>query len=138
MADVARGINDKLVRRHPHVFARGDASESSADDLVADWERIKRAEKEAKGVSTGPFDGIPSASGALSYAAAVLKRAEKAGQGQDIEPIDRSSVDDMGRFLLAVVAECRRRGVDPEVELRRVANDIRAAVDAQSTTNQKP
>ena len=138
MADVARGINDKLVRRHPHVFARGDASSTSSDDLVADWERIKRAEKEAKGVSTGPFDGIPSASGALSYAAAVLKRAEKAGQGQNIEPIDRSSVDDMGRFLLAVVAECRRRGVDPEVELRRVANDIRAAVDAQSATDRKP
>ena len=135
MADVARGINDKLVRRHPHVFARGDASSSTPDELVADWERIKLAEKKAKGIAAGPFDGVPSASGALSYATAVLKRAEKAGHGQDIGPIDRSSVDDMGHFLMAVVAECRRRGVDPEVELRRVANDIRAAVEARMSTD---
>src|SRR5207248_762564 len=43
LADVARGIHDKLVRRHPHVF--GDAAADTADDVVALWEEIKRAEK---------------------------------------------------------------------------------------------
>lgn len=141
MADVARGINDKLVRRHPHVFARESADdELSNDELITDWERIKRAEKEAKGIIDGPFSGIPSSSGSLSYAAAVLKRAERAGFPQQTEaigpvPHDDDSAD-MGRFLLAVVAECRRRGVDPEVELRRVANDIRAAVETVGTSRQ--
>ena len=43
LADVARGIHDKLVRRHPHVF--GDAEAHTADDVVALWDEVKRAEK---------------------------------------------------------------------------------------------
>jgi len=142
MADVARGINDKLVRRHPHVFAKSDESGSTRDvgttrdggaaldDLVGDWERIKRAEKEAKGVVDGPFAGVPTASGALSYASAVLKRAAKAGHAQPTRPpSDLSADEDLGLFLLAVVDECRRRGIDPEVELRRVVTDVRTAVE---------
>lgn len=136
MADVARGINDKLVRRHPHVFAPADESDTShaddarLDDLVSDWERIKRAEKEAKGVVDGPFSGVPTASGALSYASAVLKKAEKAGHAQPTRPpSDLAEYDDVGLLLLAVVDECRRRGIDPEVELRRVVTDVRTAVE---------
>lgn len=129
MADVARGINDKLVRRHPHVFAKSEP-EASLDDLVSDWERIKRAEKDAKGIVDGPFGGVPSTSGALSYATAVLKKAAKAGHAQPTRPPnDLESYDDLGHFLLAVVDECRRRGIDPEVELRRVVTDVRTAVE---------
>lgn len=129
MADVARGINDKLVRRHPHVFAKSEP-ETSLDDLVSDWERIKRAEKEAKGIVDGPFAGVPSASGALSYATAVLKKAAKAGYAEPTRPPnDLEDYDDLGHFLLAVVDECRRRGIDPEVELRRVVTDVRTAVE---------
>ena len=88
MADVARGINDKLVRRHPHVFARGASTSSadppldddtSLDELISDWDAIKRAEKAARGVSDGPFDGVPRSSGALSYAAAIRRRARNWG-----------------------------------------------------------
>ncbi len=135
MADVARGINDKLVRRHPHVFASSGSEtprDAQLDDLVSDWERIKRAEKEAKGVVEGPFSGVPTASGALSYAYAVLKRAEKAGHAESTRPpSDLGTNDDVGRFLLAVVDECRRRGIDPEVELRRVVTDVRHAVETR-------
>lgn len=136
MADVARGINDKLVRRHPHVFAPSKDSGTThddgvgLDDLVSDWERIKRAEKEAKGIVDGPFSGVPTTSGALSYASAVLKRAERAGYAQPTRPPSELSTDeDLGLFLLAVVDECRRRDIDPEVELRRVVTDVRTAVE---------
>ena len=129
MADVARGINDKLVRRHPHVFAR---EEKSIDELVTDWDAIKRAEKEARGATEGPFDNIPSSSGSLSYAWAVLKKIDKLGLTSDMTTFDTTSSDrpDLGRELLELVAECRRRGIDPEVALRETTNLLRAGVEA--------
>ncbi|MEY3035090.1 MAG: hypothetical protein RLZ86_1712 [Actinomycetota bacterium] len=133
MADVARGINDKLVRRHPHVFAR---EEKSIDELVTDWDAIKRAEKEARGAIDGPFDNIPSSSGSLSYASAVLKKIEKLGLTSDMPALDTTSSDrpDLGRSLLDLVAECRRRGIDPEVALRDTTNLLRAGVEATLET----
>ena len=124
MGDVARGINDKLVRRHPHVFG-GETS----DDLVASWDAIKSAEKRAKGLDDGPFAGVPVSSGSLGYAAAVLKKAEKAGVPLSVSPVPDAHLEhltDVGEHLLAVVAECRRRGLDPEVVLREVTNVHRA------------
>lgn len=117
MGDVARGINDKLVRRHPHVFGG-----ETGDDLVASWDAIKKAEKREKGISDGPFDGIPSSSGSLAYAAAVMKKAAKAGLHIEVAPLPPGLDLELGELLLAVVAECRRRGLDPEVVLRDVTN----------------
>ena len=141
MADVARGINDKLVRRHPHVFAR-DASSSSTDpsvnttidELVTDWDAIKRAEKAARGVTDGPFDGVPRSSGALSYAAAILKKSEKLGLPIEVDPArapDHHTDPDLGAALLELVAECRRRGVDPEVALRETVERHRIRIEQE-------
>jgi len=124
MGDVARAINDKLVHRHPHVFG-GETS----DDLVASWDAIKMAERQAKGLDDGPFAGVPVSSGSLGYADAVLKKAEKAGVPLSPDPTtaaDLERLTDIGEHLLAVVAECRRRGVDPEMVLREVTNVHRA------------
>jgi len=125
MGDVARGIHEKLVRRHPHVFAPNENSAVGSDALVKSWDDIKKAEKAAKGIVAGPFDGIPQATGSLAYASAVLKRANKAGVPIEL-PIpgahELSDIADLGMHLLEVVAECRRRGVDPEVALRKVSN----------------
>lgn len=125
MADVARSINDKLVRRHPHVFAEPTATPSS-DELVASWDAIKRAEKAARGIDAGPFDGVASSAGSLGYAASVLKRADKAGIPISTRPLatpgDLDDPASLGEHLLTVVAECRRRGIDPEVALREVTN----------------
>src|SRR5262250_3316146 len=60
-ADVVRGLCEKLVRRHPHVF--GDATAADADEVLRDWEKHKQAERAAKGDS--PLDGVPSALPAL-------------------------------------------------------------------------
>jgi len=125
MGDVARGIHEKLVRRHPHVFAPTASSDVDSESLVKSWDEIKKAEKAAKGIEAAPFDGIPQATGSLAYASAILKRATKAGIPIEIPshaPEALSDVADLGMHLLEVVAECRRRGVDPEVALRKVSN----------------
>ena len=125
MGDVARGIHEKLVRRHPHVFSPTAGSHVDNDALVKSWDDIKKAEKAAKGIVAGPFDGIPQATGSLAYASAVLKRANKAGIPLELPnhgPQAVGDIADLGMHLLEVVAECRRRGVDPEVALRKVSN----------------
>ncbi len=115
LADVARGIHDKLVRRHPHVF--GDVDADSAAQVVAKWEQIKKAETGRASV----FDGIPGELPALLYAHKVLRKAESIGVGYESEDSDGSEGsegDDVGERLLALVAEARRAGVDPETALR--------------------
>jgi uncharacterized protein YabN with tetrapyrrole methylase and pyrophosphatase domain len=125
MGDVARGIHEKLVRRHPHVFSPTAGSNIDNDALVKSWDDIKKAEKAAKGIVAGPFDDIPQATGSLAYASAILKRATKAGITIEMpshDPQALGDIADLGMHLLEVVAECRRRGVDPEVALRKVSN----------------
>ncbi len=85
LADVARVVHDKLVRRHPHVF--GGIVADSADEVVRNWDQIKAQEKGR----SGPFDGIPAAFPARLYAEKVLSRAVKAGL-----------VVDLGRELAAL------------------------------------
>ena len=78
LADVARGIHDKLVRRHPHVFA-AQAVEGVAE-VVANWDAIKAAEKGR----TGVYEGIPAAFPVRLYAEKVLRRAAKANLNVDL------------------------------------------------------
>ena len=74
LADVARGIHDKLYARHPHVFEPGAAATDVAQ-LTVDWERRKVEEKGRASV----MDGIPAALPALAYAAKVQKKAASQG-----------------------------------------------------------
>jgi XTP/dITP diphosphohydrolase len=124
--DVAAGIVDKLVSRHPHVF--GSVSAPTAGDVEANWEAIKAAEKGR----TSALDGIPRAQPALALASAVVGRAAKAGLDVPVEGVvglpavvDAESVGDL---LLAVVALARGGGVDPEAALRAAVRRYRAAV----------
>jgi XTP/dITP diphosphohydrolase len=77
--DVADGIISKLTRRHPHVF--GDISVSGADDVKRNWDAIKAAERAAarSGEPVSALDGVPLHQPALSLAAQLLRRAERAG-----------------------------------------------------------
>jgi XTP/dITP diphosphohydrolase len=100
--DVAGGIVDKLVYRHPHVFAGLEVS--GADEVNANWETLKSAEKKRE----SPLDGIPLALPALSLADMVLGRL-------DVTP---ATTGDLGDRLLALVAEARAQGIDPEQALR--------------------
>ena len=77
VADVLTRINDKLVRRHPHVF--GDATVADAREVERNWERIKEAEKQRRGGRQSPVDGIPRDLPALTYAQLMQDRVGRAG-----------------------------------------------------------
>lgn len=72
--DVARGLVDKLVRRHPHVFAGAEGVED-ADDVQRNWDRLKGEEKAGR----GPLDGIPSSMPGLALLDALLRRVRRLG-----------------------------------------------------------
>ena len=74
MADVARGISDKLIRRHPHIF--GTESAPTTADVLRNWDKIKRDEKKTR---TSALDGIPSHVPPLHRAYQLQKRAARAG-----------------------------------------------------------
>lgn len=113
IADVARGIHDKLHRRHPHVF--GDAP---ADSIESDWEAIKQAEKGRGSV----MDGIPTTLPGLLYAHKVLSKAERIGAPTPA-PVDPDG--ELGAAILALVAYARATGVDAEAAVRSAADRVR-------------
>ncbi len=128
---VASGISDKLVRRHPHVFASSAAS--SSDEVLKQWDEIKRGEKgdEARPYLHGTGKGLP----ALLRASKLQKKAAKVGfdwptqsgvlakireevmeleaavDAQDLEAVD----EELGDLLFSVVNLARFRKIDPEV-----------------------
>ncbi|HEX4658045.1 MAG TPA: MazG family protein [Streptosporangiaceae bacterium] len=119
--DVAEGIADKLIRRHPHVF--GDVSVSGADEVRQNWDAIKAAERAAKGGGPGSvLDGVPFGQPALALAAQLQRRAERAGVPAglaDLAGADRdAAITEIGAELFALVARARAAGLDPELELR--------------------
>ncbi|HET7724648.1 MAG TPA: MazG family protein [Propionibacteriaceae bacterium] len=120
--DVARGISDKLIARHPHVFAGEDAP----DDLNAVWEQRKRAEKNR----TSALDGIPTSLPVLARTNKVLMRARSHEVPLDLptEPID---ADDLGAGLLALASRAQASGVDPEQALRAALRDLEASIRAE-------
>lgn len=143
IADVTAGIHDKLVRRHPHVFpdaAGGRVQVAGSDDVLTNWEAIKRAEKGRRSA----FEGIAGSLPALAYAHQAQKRAakvgfdwgdaagalpkiaEEAGELLDAAGDPVRATDELGDLLFAVVNVARHLGVDPESALRAAANKFRA------------
>jgi XTP/dITP diphosphohydrolase len=104
--DVAGDIIAKMWRRNPHVF--GDAVGGTPQEINNAWEAIKATEKQRSSVT----EGIPPTLPALLYADKVLDRLAR--EGASVEPAG----DELGDRLLALVAEARASGVDPEQSLR--------------------
>jgi XTP/dITP diphosphohydrolase len=138
--DVARGIVDKLVRRHPHVFADGEAA--TADDVQATWDQQKAREKGR----TGPFEGVPDAMAGLMLVETVHRKATKRGVAgpqadapaasvlQHLTEADDADSDEdreaaLGALIGAVVSLADSLGVDPEAAARRAAAAFRARVE---------
>lgn len=131
LADVARTVHDKLERRHPHVF--GAVEVEGSDEVVRNWESIKKQEKGRESV----FEGIPAHLPALLYALKVQKKAASladAGVAVPVPPgldeaVSRAGAtpdaDAVGAVLLAVVDLARRVGIDPETALRVAADRLR-------------
>jgi len=141
-ADVAQGIHDKMIRRHPHVF--GDAVVADAAAQTVSWENIKAAERRDKGPAEGVLpsvlDGIPSGMPAMKQAEKLQKRAARVGfdwtEAQDVlgkireeleevaEEFESDTVntarltDEVGDLLFACVNLARKAGIDPGMALR--------------------
>ena len=122
--DVAADIIAKMIRRNPHVFGAAEGGTPAPTDpaeINEVWESIKRAEKQRTSVTDGLPPGLP----ALLYADKVLDRLERDGRAvalRDGRGATSSGTDpagtDLGERLLALVAEARTEGVDPEQALR--------------------
>jgi XTP/dITP diphosphohydrolase len=139
--DVAEGIVAKLIRRHPHVFA--DVTVSGPEEVKRNWDAIKAAERaEAAGAPVSVLDTVPFGQPALSLAAQLQRRAERAGvpadlagrpaggPGQGDGAAGEQAVSDIGAELFALVARAREAGLDPELELRAAARAYRDRVRA--------
>jgi MazG family protein len=156
--DVARGIVAKLVRRHPHVF--GDTVAKDADAVLANWAKLKAAEKAEKG-KHGALDGIPKSAPALLRA---TRAGEKAGAvgfdwpdadgprekiDEELRELDQARRDgdkaelerELGDVLFAVCNLGRKLGLDPESALRAATDrfgrrfaHVEAALAAQGRT----
>ena len=130
IADVARGVHDKLVRRHPHVFGTVEADDIGT--VVRNWEAIKAQEKIDAGTPrTSLVDGIPPGLPALLRALKVGKKAAASGfdwpavtgaaakVGEELgELLAEPSEDELGDLLFAVVNVARHLKLDPETALR--------------------
>ena len=126
VSDVARGVHDKLVSRHPHVF--GDVVADDATAVESNWDAIKATEKQR----SSAVDGIPPSLPGLALAAKYQSRAAKAGFDWDggvelayadveaelAEVRDDPSEHEVGDLLFAGVQVARRLKVDPESALR--------------------
>ena len=133
--DVAGGIVDKLVRRHPHVFtqAGADGDARTASDVAAGWEQIKAAEKPHR---SSPLDGVPQGLPALARANKAAARLDQAGLGS--LTVEAAEGDEVGAKLLALVLEARRAEVDPEAALRAVVRNLEAAVRPEPAPSDQP
>jgi XTP/dITP diphosphohydrolase len=119
--DVAKVITEKLISRHPHVF--GDTQVSGSQEVIANWEEIKAAEKGR----TSALDGVALSQPALSLINKLLYRAEKYGIDLDVPTHSENSVateESVGTALLAVIAWAHKNGVDPEDALRMQSKEL--------------
>ena len=114
--DVAKSVTDKLIRRHPHVFA-GESVSGSAK-VLENWEKQKAAEK---GRSSA-IDGVPLTQPALPLATKVIYRLNKFNYELPIsEPIKLPTdidQDQFGQILLGLITQAVDKGLDPEAALR--------------------
>jgi XTP/dITP diphosphohydrolase len=123
--DVAAQVVDKLISRHPHVFA--GATVDDAAHVEANWQRLKAAEKGR----TSVLDGVPAALPALALADKYLGRASNGGVDVEVDepelPLDLTS-EQLGALLLGIVFAARRRGLDAEAALRESARHFAGLV----------
>ena len=139
--DVARDINAKLIRRHPHIY--GDSGQlGTAGEVITKWEQIKAAEKKNGPVQSGVFKEQPPRLPALMFAEAIWKQIEKKqlpAEGSVAPAQVRAlgaQLDDatLGRMLFELAAAARVRGLDPEGALRRHTLRVMQEVSARAET----
>jgi XTP/dITP diphosphohydrolase len=129
--EIARRAAEKMIGRHPHVF--GDVQYETADDVIAVWEELKRADKPGR---ESTLDGVPQTMPALALADKLLGKAAKldlidiAGPA----PFKFESEDELGPLLMAIVASARAQGLDSERALRSALRELQVDIrEAEAT-----
>ncbi len=114
---VAKTISEKLIRRHPHVF--GDSNAKTVDEVWAQWDKIKKAEKAGtKQERPSVFDGIPKQLPALMYAEKLAKKARKAKIFDGTEKVVKPTREQVAQQLFALAAAAQEQGSSAEELLR--------------------
>ena len=129
--DVAGAIADKLIGRHPHVFAGVEVS--GTEEIIENWEAIKAKEKGR----TSPIDGVAMSQPALPLVSKLIYRADKYGATLDIPKHHTDAVateESVGQALAAVIAWAYSHEIDPELALRSQAR----AMIAQMARSEQP
>lgn len=135
--DVAKGINDKLVRRHPHVF--GDINLQDSDAVLKQWEEIKAAEKKNGPQSNGKFKHLPPSLPALMYGADIAKQIRKNGYSHEDLPepegvsamAEDLSEEEVGELLFQIASACDQAGIDAESALRKFSSRLVREIEGQ-------
>ena len=131
--DVARGISDKLIRRHPHVFGEKAETVDTSGEVIDRWELIKAEEKKKKlgeNAKISIFKNLPPRLPALLFANDIYKRVAKNGleeKGEWEENNSTGSAQELneepaGKALFELVAACQKSGIDPELALRKFSS----------------
>lgn len=122
--EVADGIADKLIQRHPYVFTDADVP----DDVIGSWERRKRAEKGRDSA----LDGVPGTLETLARAYKVIDRARAHGVPLDL-PDRPITEQDAASGILALVARAQASGVDADQAVRRALRALEASIRGRET-----
>ena len=130
IGDVITGLNNKLIRRHPHIF--GTEKVMDADEVAQNWEALKQEERDA---GTSVLAGVPRQMPALGYSQAIQRRVAQVGfDWEDVDGVIEKLVEEIGEFkkadsgeqkarefgdlLFTLVNIARRLGIDSESALR--------------------
>ena len=121
---VCHVVNEKLIRRHPHVF--GEDSLNTSEAVLTQWDQIKSAERKRGPAQSGIFKDLPRQLPALMFAKDVYKQIQKLALPAEAV-IDQTAIKmlsdtldeaTLGKQLFEIAAACRAKGIDPESALR--------------------
>lgn len=138
LADVARGLTAKMIRRNPHVFrADGSLQDSfpaTVAEIVLAWDAAKKTEKPERG---HVLDGVPAALPALARAQKLLDRAERAGlaAAADTAAGLPATEEELGELLFGIAAAARDAGLDAERALRGAVRRFQAGQGSASAVD---
>lgn len=135
---VAREINDKLIRRHPHVF--GDVQLDDSDAVLTQWEDIKAAEKRNGPEQEGVFKRLPPSLSSLMTAWNVVKQVQKKEIRHELLPdpeemkelAEGLDADEAGSLLFNLVYAMRVAGLEPESVLRQYTAKVVREIEADT------
>lgn len=112
--DVTDAVCRKMIHRHPHVF--GEVNVSNSDEVIKNWDAIKRADRSQTSV-TDELKGVSSYIPTLMRAQKIYKKAKKAGYEYVPQNISASDEQEIGKLLFDIAVSAERDGIDPEVAL---------------------